>query len=93
MTLDLPQGSDKGHETVAYHAACSPRQHGRADQNLPKDFAQTKAGFYRGSHALPTVHLLLRLCGTYKPECAACTISKQLKDRNGFLTRGAHTLT
>jgi glycolate oxidase iron-sulfur subunit len=74
MTLDLPQGADKG-LTVAYHAACS-LQHGQQIKTYPKDLLK-KAGFAVVEPA--DSHLCCGSAGTYnlmQPE-----ISQQLKAR------------
>lgn len=74
MTLDLPEGADKG-MTVAYHAACS-LQHGQQIKTYPKDLLK-RAGFAVVEPA--DSHLCCGSAGTYnlmQPE-----ISKQLKDR------------
>jgi len=74
MTLDLPQGPDKG-TTVAYHAACS-LQHGQQIKTFPKDLLK-RAGFRVVEPA--DAHLCCGSAGTYnlmQPE-----ISAQLKDR------------
>ncbi|MEI4197484.1 glycolate oxidase subunit GlcF [Roseovarius sp. E0-M6] len=74
MTLDLPQGPDKG-TTVAYHAACS-LQHGQQIKTFPKDLLK-RAGFRVVEPA--DAHLCCGSAGTYnlmQPE-----ISAQLRDR------------
>ena len=74
MTLDLPEGADKG-LTVAYHAACS-LQHGQQIKTFPKDLLK-RAGFKVVEPA--DSHLCCGSAGTYnlmQPE-----ISKQLKAR------------
>ncbi len=74
MTLDLPEGADKG-MTVAYHAACS-LQHGQQIKTYPKDLLK-RAGFAVVEPA--DSHLCCGSAGTYnlmQPE-----ISKQLKAR------------
>ncbi|WP_417523361.1 glycolate oxidase subunit GlcF [Marinovum sp.] len=74
MTLDLPQGADKG-LTVAYHAACS-LQHGQKIKTHPKTLLK-RAGFKVAEPA--DSHLCCGSAGTYnlmQPE-----ISGQLKER------------
>ncbi|WP_127116063.1 glycolate oxidase subunit GlcF [Shimia sediminis] len=74
MTLDLPEGADKG-TTVAYHAACS-LQHGQQIKTYPKDLLK-RAGYKVVEPA--DSHLCCGSAGTYnlmQPE-----ISKQLKER------------
>uniref|UniRef100_UPI003B526C5A glycolate oxidase subunit GlcF n=1 Tax=Roseovarius indicus TaxID=540747 RepID=UPI003B526C5A len=74
MTLDLPEGDDKG-VNVAYHAACS-LQHGQKIKTYPKDLLK-RAGF---AVSEPTdSHLCCGSAGTYNLMQPA--ISKQLKDR------------
>ncbi len=74
MTLDLPEGADKG-LTVAYHAACS-LQHGQKIKTHPKTLLK-RAGFTVAEPA--DSHLCCGSAGTYnlmQPE-----ISGQLKAR------------
>ena len=74
MTLDLPEGDDKG-VNVAYHAACS-LQHGQKIKTYPKDLLK-RAGFAVSEPA--DSHLCCGSAGTYNLMQPA--ISKQLKDR------------
>ncbi len=74
MTLDLPQGEDKG-MTVAYHAACS-LQHGQQIKTYPKDLLK-QAGFAVVEPA--DSHLCCGSAGTYNLMQPA--LSQQLKAR------------
>ena len=74
MTLDVPEGADRG-INVAYHAACS-LQHGQKIKTYPKDLLK-RAGFTVSEPA--DSHLCCGSAGTYNLMQPA--ISKQLKDR------------